>query len=107
MAVARQDPLIGRERERAELDHAVAAARAGRGGLVLLAGEAGIGKTHLAEAALSESGLRVITGGATQEATAPYGPIVAAFRSYLRAVPGGLADCGPLASHLALLLPEL
>ena len=38
---------------------------------------------------------------------APYGPIVAALRSHLRADPGGLDECGPLRPHLALLLPEL
>ena len=40
-------------------------------------------------------------------AAAPYGPIAAALRSYLRAKPDGLVDCGPLQRHLALVLPEL
>jgi hypothetical protein len=41
-------PLLGRARERSELAGALEDARAGRGGLVLLAGEPGIGKTRLA-----------------------------------------------------------
>lgn len=103
----RDRPLIGRDRELVELGRLLAAARHGTGGLVLLAGEAGVGKTRLAEAALVQSALLVLPGGASQEATPPYGPVVAALRAYLRVAPGGLADCGPLASHLALLLPEL
>ncbi len=44
--------LVGRARELAEIDGTLTAARAGRGGLVLLAGAAGSGKSRLAEAAV-------------------------------------------------------
>ena len=44
MPQAPDDQLIGRERERAELERALAAAQAGQGGLFLLGGEAGVGK---------------------------------------------------------------
>lgn len=99
--------LIGRERERAELAQAIAAARDDRGGLVLIAGESGVGKTRLVQEALAGDDLLTIVGTPTQEASPPFGPIVAALRAYLRAAPGDLRDCGPLAGHLALLLPEL
>ena len=99
--------LIGRQREQAELDRALAAARHSAGGIILLAGEAGVGKTRLLEACLARSGLLALKGQTNEIATPPYGPIVAALRAYLRARPGGLADCGPLAPYLALLLPEL
>jgi len=49
----------------------------------------------------------VLNGSASHGGTAPYGPIVAALRSYLRAAPDGLSECGPLRPHLALILPEL
>jgi predicted ATPase/DNA-binding NarL/FixJ family response regulator len=99
--------LLGRRREQVELDQALAATRAGEGGLILLAGEAGIGKTRLLETCLARSGLLVLKGETSETATPPYGPIVTALRAYLRAVPGALADCGPLVPYLALLLPEL
>jgi class 3 adenylate cyclase/DNA-binding CsgD family transcriptional regulator len=106
-ALDRATRLVGRQPELERLSRALAAVADGRGGLLLLAGEAGIGKTRLAEEALARSGLAVLPGAASQEATPPYGPIVAALRSYLRMAPDGLRDCGPLAVYLALLLPEL
>jgi predicted ATPase len=103
----RVTPLVGRDHERAVLERALAAVQDRHGGLLLLAGEAGIGKTRLATEVLESSGARWIAAEASQQSSAPYGPIVEAFRSYLRVVPDGLSDCGPLARHLRLLLPEL
>ncbi|MFI5365073.1 MAG: ATP-binding protein [Candidatus Binatia bacterium] len=44
--------FVGRKAEMAELHAAVSAALCGRGQLVLMAGEPGIGKTRLADAAV-------------------------------------------------------
>jgi DNA-binding CsgD family transcriptional regulator len=101
------DQLIGRERERATLRAWVSAALAGRGSLVLLAGEAGVGKTSLARDALAGSGLGVLEGLGVQGGTSAFGPVVEALRSHRRATGGGPLLDGPLAAHLALLLPEL
>ena len=98
--------LIGREDERAWLREAVADAVAGRGALVLLTGEAGVGKTRLAEAVAEESGVRLLRGVAGT-ASPPYCPVVVALRRFVQSEPGGLGDCGPLRPHLALLMPEL
>jgi ATP/maltotriose-dependent transcriptional regulator MalT len=101
------DDLIGRVDEQAALDQALAATRQGTGGIVLLAGEAGVGKTRLLEAGLARSGLLALRGQTNEIATPPYGPIAAALRAYLRIRPGGLVACGPLTPYLALLLSEL
>src|SRR5262245_29029639 len=70
--------LVGREREQAALRGALDAALAGRGALVLIGGEAGIGKTALAEALLAEAveqGALVLVGRCYDLAeTPPYGP---------------------------------
>jgi DNA-binding NarL/FixJ family response regulator len=99
--------LIGRETERTWLDEAVGDALDGRGSLVLLAGEAGVGKTRLAEEVAVASDALALRGAASPSATLPYGPMLGALRAYLRGAPGGLGSCGPLQGHLALLLPEL
>ena len=99
--------LVGREAERARLSQAIERARRGAGSLLLLSGEAGVGKTRLAEEAAAESSALVLRGAASNNAAAPYGPLVAVLRAYLRSRPAGLDACGPLRSHLALLLPEL
>ena len=69
--------LIGRQQELEDLSRRLSAVREGSGGLVLLAGEAGVGKTRLAEESLANSGLLSLVGRSNQEATPPYGPIVA------------------------------
>ncbi len=99
--------MIGRDRELAEVGAAVASAEAGEGGLLLLAGEAGVGKTRLAEDAISAGGVEALRGIASQRGAAPYAPIIAVLRSFLRRAPEGLADVGPLRPQLAMLLPEL
>jgi predicted ATPase len=99
--------LIGRETELAWLDEAVGDALEGRGALVLLAGEAGVGKTRLAEEVAAASDALTLRGTASPSAALPHGPMLGALRGHLRGAPGALASCGPLQGHLALLLPEL
>ena len=99
--------LVGRGAERAQLEEALARARDGEGSVLLLGGEAGVGKSRLAAEVAAASGALVLHGASRHGGTAPYEPVAGALRSYLRVEPEGLADCGPLRSHLALLLPEL
>jgi DNA-binding NarL/FixJ family response regulator len=102
-----EDELVGRERERALLASPVAEALAGHGSLILLAGEAGVGKTTLARRVLTGSGLTVLEGFATPGGASAFGPLVEVLRAYHRSTAGGPLIAGPLAAHLALLLPEL
>src|SRR3954466_10791934 len=99
--------LVGREAERARLLEAVDRARRGNGSLLLLSGEAGVGKTRLAEEVAAASAGVVLRGAASSSARAPYGPVVALLRCYLRANPDGLEGESRLRPHLAILLPEI
>jgi predicted ATPase len=81
--------LVGRDGELGVLHEQLAAALAGHGSLVLTGGEAGIGKTALADALCRDAeaqGALVLTGRCydlTQ--TPPYGPWVGVFGQYHRA----------------------
>jgi DNA-binding NarL/FixJ family response regulator len=99
--------LVGRQREQALLRDAIATAAGGDGGIFLVAGDGGVGKTALVESVLAEDGRLVLRGAADQRVVRPYAPVVAALRGYQRTVPDGLAGSGPLSQHLALILPEL
>ncbi|HET8629042.1 MAG TPA: AAA family ATPase, partial [Thermomicrobiales bacterium] len=106
--------LVGRERERALLRERLAAALAGQGGLVLIGGEAGIGKTSLAAALAAEArerGALALAGRCYDLAeTPPYGPWLDAFARYPRdpalpPLPDPLAErgrLGPVAGRDAL-----
>jgi len=108
--------LVGRDRELAALRERLAAAAAGHGGVVAIGGEPGIGKTHLAQAAIAPAagaGAPVLWGrGYEGDWAPPYGPWVEVFTDLLRAVPPGrpaeIAAClGPGTPALAALVPSL
>jgi DNA-binding SARP family transcriptional activator len=109
-----QGPLVGRDHELAQLEdeweQACREARSGR--LVLLAGDAGIGKTTLsAEVArrVHDEGAIVLAGRSPREALVPYQPILEALRHWAsNASLGELrATAREYGSELVRLVPEL
>jgi tetratricopeptide (TPR) repeat protein len=98
LALRRLKPLlVGRERETSELRSYLADALAGRGSVVLVSGEAGIGKTTLTSwlaADAEERGALVLTGGCYDLGTTPpYGP----WAEIISAWPDPSAGPGPAA----------
>ncbi len=112
--------FVGRERELTSLREAVEAALGGRGAMMMIVGEPGIGKTRLAEEAGVYARLRgaqLLIGRCYEsEASLPYIPFVQAIRSYvserepeaLRDELGdGAADVAKLVSEIGVRLPDL
>ncbi|MGY1812907.1 helix-turn-helix transcriptional regulator [Blastococcus sp. SYSU D00820] len=96
-------PLVGRDDELARLLAAVERAAAGRGCAVLLAGDAGVGKTRLLDELAGRAaarGLRVLTGHCVDlgDVGLPYLPFV----DLLRAVAAEAAESATAAAHPAL-----
>lgn len=102
--------LVGRERELEKLERAWRALRKGTGRIALLEGEAGVGKTRLAEELLRRAvadGGTVLRGrGYDARSGVPFGPVVEALRSALQA-PGLAATDPEWLAESARLLPEL
>jgi DNA-binding CsgD family transcriptional regulator len=111
---AQRPPFVGRERELRQLRSAFEAAATGHGGLVLLVGEPGIGKTALCEQLGSfvagRSGLPLV-GHCYEEGSAgvPYQPFVEAFECYARehGADALRSALGPAASDIARLVPSV
>jgi predicted ATPase/class 3 adenylate cyclase len=113
LAAQERTPLVGRVQERARLLHAAERAREGAGALILLAGEAGVGKTRLVEETAAEArrlGLRVLVGHCVdQQGAPPYLPTIEHIEEAARQVsPEALRQAlGENAAELAKLMPEL
>ncbi len=106
-------PLVGRQAELAQLQQVLDQARQGRGHLVTVCGEAGIGKSRLIQelAVRAEAaGGRVVVGRCFEsEQVLPFGPWVGILRSEaIRAALDEVAEGdAPHRRELARLLPEL
>jgi class 3 adenylate cyclase len=105
--------LIGRERELSILEDALLAANRGQGQVVVLSGDAGMGKTRVStelQRRAQQLGMKVLWGGCSEaELTLPYLPFLEAIGNYLASA--DLADVrlrlGPIRRELAHLFPQL
>jgi len=104
--------LVGRDDEIRQLDAALADAREARGGTVLLAGDAGIGKSRIAREVIDAAraqGCAVLVGRAVAGGVpTPFRPFAEALASALR--PGGVpesAELDPFRPALGRLVPHL
>jgi class 3 adenylate cyclase len=106
-------PFVGRGDELARLERKLAGAVAGRGGLVLVTGEPGIGKTRTLEEfarRAREQGACVLSGACYDgDFGPPFGPFAEAIASHsLRAERAQLErDLGAYAATLAALAPAI
>jgi DNA-binding CsgD family transcriptional regulator len=100
-------PLLGRERELAVVEGALAGVRAGTGRVLGIVGEAGIGKSALLEALAGRAApLTVLTGrGAEHERDVPFGVVVDALDDHVAALAPGRIEA--LAPDLAGVLPAV
>jgi class 3 adenylate cyclase/tetratricopeptide (TPR) repeat protein len=105
--------FVGRDAERADLRRLVDGAVGGRGALVMIGGEPGVGKTRITEELAEEAaGHRMMTmvgHCAETEAAPPYAPVVELFDATFRGVSKktlreALGDAAP---EIARIMPEL
>jgi len=112
--------FVGRQREMGDLKAALEDALSGRGRLVMLVGEPGIGKTRTAQELATYAGLRgaqVLWGRSYEEqGVPPYWPWVQAIRAYVRErdpdqlrseMGAGAADIAEVVSDVRERLPDL
>ncbi|HKU63354.1 MAG TPA: AAA family ATPase [Gemmatimonadales bacterium] len=102
--------LIGRSREWKTLEHCWREVTRGQGRIVLLEGEAGVGKSRLADEfvrhAVAQGAIALRGRGYDATAAIPFAPVVEALRGALAAP--GLAGAAPeWLAEAARLLPEL
>jgi DNA-binding SARP family transcriptional activator/tetratricopeptide (TPR) repeat protein len=116
----RSGDFVGRDRELRVLDEALEDALAGRGHVILLAGEPGIGKSRLAAELSSDAharGAKVLVGRCWEAGGAPpYWPWIQALRALVdgtqpellrEQIAGGAADLAELMPELRDLFPGI
>lgn len=102
--------LVGRSSELARLDSAIGGLVGARGGVVVVAGEAGVGKSRLVAEAVdlaARAGVVVLTGRAVEGAAAPLRPVAEAlFAAFRDRPPPDDPALAPFRASLGSLVPE-
>jgi len=98
--------MVGREREITAILQEADELREGRGAVVLLSGETGVGKTRVAESALARSGLRYFAAHSMCDLCPPYAPILDILREWHGESPSEVEGLGDRMAALGRLLPE-
>jgi predicted ATPase len=112
-AISATTNFVGRHRELRVLKSALEDAAAGRGRVVMLAGEPGIGKTRMVEelaAYATSTGSQVLWGRCYEDSGAPpYWPWIEVTRARIREVKAGQLrqDMGSGAVNVAEIVPEV
>lgn len=112
-ALSKAEPFVGRERELSALHSALDLALSGKGSIVTITGEPGIGKTRIAQV-LAESaakrGVQTLWGRCSEDPGAPpYWPWVQLLRAHIQSRNEDLlrAELGTGAGHIAEMAPEI
>lgn len=105
-------PFIGREAEARQIEEAITRIFENKGAFILLSGEAGVGKTRLANEAGNGArgqGCLVLTGHCIDmDGAPPYQPLLEQIERAMRLVPENLREAlGENAPEVAKLMPEL
>ena len=109
----RRTPYVGREKEHGDLSACVDQAIRGRGGIVLVGGEPGVGKTRLVEQVQAEAQTRTclpLTGRAYEtDGAPPFIPFVEIVEQCLQPMPPDAlrTSLGDAAPEVARLVPDL
>jgi DNA-binding CsgD family transcriptional regulator len=105
--------VIGRERELAAIDQGLSRVGAGDGQVLVLAGDAGVGKSRLVAEARQQAqrrGFRLLEGRCFEsDAAVPFGPLIDLLQTRLDGMPPEelVAEFGAVVPELSRLLPEL
>ena len=111
-APAERTPFVGRDTEATELSRVLDRMLTGQGGIVLIGGEPGVGKTRMARevmAAARQRGCFCLTGHCYEmEGAPPYMPFVEITEESVRLLPQAVrAAMGDLAPEIAAMAPSL
>lgn len=101
------EKIIGRKKENETLKKFLRELKNGKGNIVFIAGEAGIGKSFLVREFFNHKEISIYTSTAYDEDDNSYSLIAAILRQIIRKNNPGKYDAGPLTKYLSAIIPEI